>query len=103
MTTTTKRMMMSLSKGLLSLVSSFYCVQLASALCVFIKITLVYPYMMINMYRSFGNIELSTEELSNLFIIYPIVNGVSRILWGTLIDIFSFKVLYCILIFLGVK
>ncbi len=69
---------------------------------VLIYCKIVYPYMMFNVAKPFGNLFHTQDSISTLMILYPIFNGVSRIFWGALLDFFNFKTLFLILIILSV-
>ena len=80
----------------------FLCLMSFCFMCI-IQLILVYPYMISNVVRPFGNLNLDQSFVTDLIVVFPIANGCSRFIWGTLIDYFRFKTLYLSLIIIGVS
>ncbi len=60
--------------------------------------------MILNTNKTFGNMyDLSDVDLNYLEILFSGVNGASRVIWGLLLDKYSFKMLYSILLLLQVR
>lgn len=64
---------------------------------------LVFPYILTNLIRPYGSLSLDEESLNLIMLLFPIVNGSTRILWGFLCDYFGFKFVYLFLLSLGVN
>jgi hypothetical protein len=71
--------------------------------CKYYLIILVYPFSMMNLVRPYAELNFKDPEyIRILMIIYPIVNGMSRLVWGSLVDYIPFKKLYGFLTIVGV-
>jgi hypothetical protein len=58
--------------------------------------------MFLNLVRPLANLSLDPEFVQVLMIFVPIANGGSRLIWGSLTEFYSFKLLYSILIMIGI-
>lgn len=59
--------------------------------------------MITNLIKPYGILSLAEEDINVILLLFPFVNGFTRILWGYMGDIFGFKPVYLILLFIGVN
>lgn len=62
-----------------------------------------FPYMLTNLIKSYGIIYLNAEVVDDILLIFPLMNGPTRILTGWLCDIFGFKKVYYSMLFITVN
>ena len=58
--------------------------------------------MLTNLIKPYGLLSINEESVNLILLIFPIVNGATRIMWGYCLDLFGFKVVYLTMLFIGV-
>jgi len=59
--------------------------------------------MLTNLMKPYGLLYLTEEQISSILLIFPLMNGPTRIIIGWLCDIFGFKKIYLAMLFFTVK
>lgn len=58
--------------------------------------------MLTNLIKPYGLLSIGEDSVNIILLIFPIINGATRILWGYCLDVFGFKIVYLTLLFIGV-
>ena len=59
--------------------------------------------MLTNLIKPYGILYLTEEEVDNILLIFPLMNGPTRIIIGWLCDIYGFKKVYYSMLFVTVN
>lgn len=62
-----------------------------------------FPYMLTNLIKPYGVLYLEEIQIDRILLIFPLMNGPTRIIIGWLCDIYGFKKVYYSMIFTTVK
>jgi len=58
--------------------------------------------MLTNLIKPYGLLSVNEDDVNFILLIFPLANGITRVLWGWCCDIFGFKKVYLSLLFVGV-